>query len=254
MLTLFPFEERYYRRQRIPVTCVGHPLADLIPLRYRPSDYRRSLALPPMKRIVALLPGSRSAELHRHADLFVITARWLHARHANLHFVVPLVSRRAHRIFAGALYRHQAEDLPVTMQMNRSRDAMAAADVVLLASGTATLEAALLRKPMVVIYRLPWISYLLIRLLSHVNLYSLPNNLAGRRVVPELIQSNAVPEKVGPAVEHFLTNPRHTSGVQKIFSRLHRQLRRHADVRAAAAVFKILKSRHRLRAGQKRDV
>jgi lipid-A-disaccharide synthase len=245
MLALFPFEERYYRQQRVPVTCVGHPLADLIPLRYRQSDYRRRLGLPTKKRIVALLPGSRDSELHRHAYLFVNTARWLYQRHPSLHFVVPLVNRETRQIFIEALHRQKAGDLPVTLQLNRSLDAMAAADVVLLASGTATLEAALLRKPMVVVYRLSWISYFLIRLFSHVNLYSLPNNLMGRQVVPEFIQFHAVPGKVGPAVEHYLTHPRQTIGVQKTFSRLHRSLRRNANVRAAMAVLKVLKdSRH----------
>lgn len=241
MLTLFPFEEGYYRRHRVPVTCVGHPLADLIPLRYRQSDYRCRLGLPVKKRIVALLPGSRDSELHRHADLFVDTARWLHERHPALHFVVPLVNRATRRIFAEVLHRRHAGDLPVTLQLNRSHEAMAAADVVLLASGTATLEAALLRKPMVVVYRLSWISYFLIRLFSHVKLYSLPNNLVGRRVVPELIQTNAVPGKTGPAVEHYLMHPHQTAGVQKTFSRLHKSLRRNANVRAALAVLKVLK-------------
>jgi lipid-A-disaccharide synthase len=141
----------------------------------------------------------------------------------------------------------------MTLQLNRSHDAMAAADVVLLASGTATLEAALLRKPMVVVYRVSWMSYFLIRLFSRVNLYSLPNNLAGRRVVPELMQTNAVPEQVGPAVEHFLTHPRQASGVQKIFSRLHKGLRRNANARAAAVVLKMLRTRQRPRTGQAGD-
>jgi lipid-A-disaccharide synthase len=240
MLTLFPFEERFYQRQGIPVTCVGHPLADIIPLRYRPADFRSRLGLPQGKRLIALLPGSRSGELHRHADLFVQTALWLSKRHDDLHFVAPMVNARMQKLFMAAIQRQGAGDLPISVQLNRSRDAMAAADVVLLASGTATLEAALLGKPMVVTYRVSWFSYYLIRLFSHVRLYSLPNNLAGREVVPELMQSDAVPEKTGPAIEHFLTRPSQASGVRAIFRKLHRSLRRNANVRAAQAVIKVL--------------
>lgn len=240
MLVLFPFEEHYYHRQNVPVTFVGHPLADIIPLRYRQADYRTRLGLPQQKRIIALLPGSRRGELHRHADLFVQSACWISKRNPDVHFVAPMVNKRLRQMFRDAIERHGAGWLPITLQLNRSRDAMAAADVVLLASGTATLEAALLGKPMVVTYRLSWFSYHFIRLFSRVKLYSLPNNLAGREVVPELLQANAVPEKIGAAVEHFLTRPKQASGVREIFKRLHRSLRRNANVRAALAVIKVL--------------
>jgi len=243
MLTLFPFEASYYRKHQVPVTFVGHPLADQMSEKYDMASIRRELRLPADGTIVALLPGSRISELKRHADLFVKTALWLHERHPDIHFVTPFVSTETRSIFEKALYRHGAWFLPLTIVANRSRDAMAASDIVLLASGTATLEAALLKKPMVVTYRVSWLSYLLLRPFVHVKLYALPNILAGRRLVPELIQHEAVPEKLGDAVEYYLAHRGKMKSVQQTLAGIHRSLRRNADVRAADAVVRLLKTR-----------
>ncbi len=240
MLTLFPFEAEYYRKRAIPVTFVGHPLADKIKSRYSRAAVRKKLGLPREGVVIALLPGSRNNELKRHADIFVETARWLYARNRELQFVAPFVNEETRRLFKAALTRHEAEDLPVTTVTGKSRDALAAADIVLAASGTATLEAALLKKLMVVTYRVSWFSYLLIRLFSHVDLYSLPNSLAGRRLVPEFVQSDAVPEKLGGAVEYYLTHPDQAKSVLNTLGRIHRELRRNANVRAAEAVLDML--------------
>ena len=249
MLTLFPFEARYYRKHHVPVTFVGHPLADQIEEKYDAAAARRRLKLPAHGTVLALLPGSRLSELKRHADLFVKTAVWLNRRHPDMHFVAPFVSAETRKIFERALYRHGAWFLPLSIVTNRSCEAMAAANIVLLASGTATLEAALLKKPMVVTYKISWLSYLLIRPFLHVDLYALPNILAGRRLVPELMQWNAVPEKLGSAVEFFLTHRNKAKTVTAALAAIHRSLRQNASKRAAQAVVKLLQSRARLTKG-----
>lgn len=246
MLTLFPFEASYYRKHHVPVTFVGHPLADQIEERSNAAAMRRALHLPAKGVVIALLPGSRGSELRRHADLFVKTAMWLHKRHSNIHFVAPFVSPETRAIFEEALYRQGAWFLPVTVVANQSRDAMAAADIVLLASGTATLEAALLKKPMVVTYKMSWLSYLLVLPFLHVKLYALPNILAGRKIVPELMQREATPKKLGSAVEYYLTRRDKTRSLRTELSEIHRSLRRNADARAAEVVVRLLKPRREL--------
>ncbi|MBI3545249.1 MAG: lipid-A-disaccharide synthase, partial [Gammaproteobacteria bacterium] len=137
MLTLFPFEAKYYRHHRVPVTFVGHPLADQLGDKYDIGALRRQLHLPLKSTVIALLPGSRVSELKRHADIFVKTAVLLHQRHPQLHFVAPFATAETQAIFEKALYRHGAWFLPITILTNHSREAMAASDMVLLASGTA---------------------------------------------------------------------------------------------------------------------
>ena len=243
MLALFPFERRYYEEQHVPVAFVGHPLADAIPERYDPGVYRERLGLPLDRKIVALLPGSRRGELRRHAALFVHTAKYLYARHPELHFAAPFVDEATRALFERALVEEGGTDLPIMRILNHSRDVLAACDVVLLASGTATLEAALFKKPMVVTYKVSALSELLVRTFAHVRLYALPNLLAGRQLVPELMQADAVPEKLGAAVEQFLENPAQAESVQKALADMHASLKQNADTKAAEAVVQLLQSR-----------
>lgn len=249
ILTLFPFEQRYYRDHGVPVTFVGHPLADRFGGRPAAGAARRRFGLPRGGRVVALLPGSRTSELRRHASLFVRTARWLQRRHPDLYFVAPFASAETRALFEQALRREGAGDLPVALVDGHSREVLAACDLALLASGTAALEAALLGKPMVVTYRVSWPSYFLIRLFAHVRLYSLPNHLAGRELVPEFMQYNAVPEKLGRAIERYLTHPEEARIVSETLRTLGRGLRRNADERAAEAVVALLRRRKPRRAG-----
>jgi lipid-A-disaccharide synthase len=242
MLTLFPFEERYYRDHQVPVTFVGHPMADQIPDNVDRDSYRDRLKLPHGQTVIALLPGSRLSELKAHADLFVQTAAWLYERHPQFHFVIPFVSRPARLVFEEAVKRQHAWDLPITRLFGHGRDAMAAADIVIAASGTATLEAALLKRLLIVTYKMAPLTAALIRLFSHVKLYSLPNNLAGEAIVPELLQGDAVPEKLGEAVEHFLANPARAKVMYEAYGRLHRQLRQNASERAAEAVLELVRA------------
>jgi len=243
MLTLFPFEARYYRGWRVPVAFVGHPLADRLTPGADPGAVRRRLGLAPRTRVVTLLPGSRVGELRRHAELFVRTAQWLSARYPDLRYIVPFASRETRAHFEQALRRLDADRRMFLLLDGRSREAMSAADVVLLASGTAALEAALLGRPMVVTYRVSWFSYFLIRLFAHVRVYSMPNHLAGRRLVPELMQREATPGRLGRAVARYLDNPAEAARVSRTLGRLGEKLRRGADERAAQAVVQLLRAR-----------
>ncbi len=240
MLTLFPFEARYYEEQHVPVTFVGHPLADQIPDHYDVGAIRTRLGLPLDRTVVALLPGSRVGELRHHAALFVRAAQWLHARHPELHFVAPFASDATLALFKQALSRERGATFPLTCLLHQSRDALGACDVALLASGTAALEAALLKKPMVVTYKVSALSAMLVRTFAHVQMYSLPNHLAGRRLVPEIIQSEATPEALGTAVERYLEHPEQAESVQAALAEMHKALKQNADARAAEAVMEVL--------------
>ncbi len=243
MLVLFPFEEPFYRKHGVPVTFVGHPLADEIDPGLSAPEYRARLKLPVEKRTVALLPGSRVTELNAHAELFVRTALWMFQRDPQLQFVVPFVNRATRSIFEEAIKRLEAWDLPITRVHGHSRDAMAAADVILLASGTATLEALLLRRLMVVTYRVSALSYWLIRKFSHVKLYAMPNHLAGREVVPELLQADAVPEKLGLTLERFLSYPGQAVSVMRAYDAIYKTLRCNASEQAALAIQALLQGK-----------
>ena len=241
MLTLFPFEADFYREHRVPVTYVGHPLADSIALHTDRAACRRELGLALGGELVALLPGSRISELNHLAEPMVDTAAWLAARRPGLRFVVPLVNQLTRARFQRALDRLQAR-LPLTLVDGRSRTAMGAADVVLLASGTASLEALLLRRPMVITYRTTEATYRIMRAMFQVPYVGLPNLLAGRALVPELLQSEAVPDRLGPAVLVMLDDPALRADLELSFERIHRQLRRDASRRAAEAVMEVVGS------------
>lgn len=239
ILTLFPFEAKFYQQHNVPVTFVGHTLADMIPMHSDTALARQALALPDSKRIVALLPGSRTSEVSRLAETFILTAQRCLAAETDLHFVTPLVNQSTREIFESALAEH-APDLPITLVEGRSREAMAAADAILLASGTATLEALLLKKPMVIAYKVNWITAFLARRLLKVESVSLPNNLAGRKVVEEYLQARATPELLAPALLQYLQNPHQAEALVHLFDDIHRQLRRGADQQAAQAVLEMI--------------
>jgi lipid-A-disaccharide synthase len=242
ILVMFPFEAPFYARHNVEATYVGHPLADEIKGDQEPRAWRRRLNLDPDRPTVALLPGSRMGELKALADVFVETAQWLSRRHPDLQFAAPFISRQTRLIFEEAIKRHQAWDLPITRFHGHSRDVMAAADVVLLASGTATLEAMLLRRLMVVTYRVSAVSYWIMRALTHIRLVAMPNNLAGRHLVPELIQHEAVPHLLGRAVERYLSRPLYAREVLEVFGELADKLRGDAAQRAAEAVVEVLRT------------
>ena len=239
ILTLFPFEEEFYCRHQIPARFVGHPLADLIPLENDAHEARRGLGLPENGIIVALLPGSRITELQQLAALFAKTAVWCHERRAQLLFVAPFVNAQTREIFQQAVTQH-APGLPVTLVDGKSREVMTAADIVLLASGTATLEALLLKRPMVVAYRLAPLSYWIVTRLLTIRQYTLPNLLAGTALVPEFIQDRATVENLGGAILEYLDNPASVAELTRQFEIIHRMLRRQASENAAQSVLALI--------------
>lgn len=237
MLTLFPFEECFYREQGVPVNFVGHPLADAIPRVVDRQSARRALGLAPDAEVVALLPGSRMSEVKSLAQPMFATARWLSARRHGVQFVLPTVNADTRKYCERVLRR---EELEVSISDGNSRTGLAAADVALLASGTATLEALLLKRPMVVTYRTNWLTYSIARAVISVDCISLPNLLAGRRIVPELLQGEATPAKLGPAVLRFLQRPELQRALDTEFESIHMRLRRNANERAAEAVLNLV--------------
>ncbi len=238
MLTLFPFEARFYHEQHVPARFVGHPLADLIADDSDRAAARARLALAPAGPLVALLPGSRVSEVRRLARPFLEAAAWCHARRGELEFVVPLANDSCRAEFEKALAGIDAA-VPVTLLAGRGLEAMAAADAVMLASGTATLECMLLKRPMVVAYRLSAMTYRLARWLVRTPFYSLPNLLAGRPLVTELIQHAVTAENLGREVLELLDNATRVEQMRRTFAELHNVLRRNASHSAAQAVLQM---------------
>ncbi|MFO8140766.1 MAG: lipid-A-disaccharide synthase [Marinobacter sp.] len=242
MLTLFPFEARFYEEHQVPVAFVGHPLADRIAMQTDTRAARESLGLDVDKPVLAVLPGSRGGEVERLGTLFLEASRWLQSRRPDIQLVIPCVNRDREKQVQGLVASLEVK-LPVTLVRGRSREVMAASDVVLLASGTATLEAMLLKKPMVVGYRLSNFSYKLLSKLIKVPWVALPNLLAQKQLVPELLQDDATPEALGAAVLERLENDQERLRLNHAFTELHQSLRQNADERAASAISSLLESR-----------
>jgi len=242
MLTLFPFEAHFYQKHQVPVHFVGHPLADMIPLVVDKQAARQHLNLPTNNtEVVALLPGSRSNELHYLAQPFIETACWLQAKRPGLEFVVPLANNERRSQFEQAMVQAKAQggELPKLILVDgQSREVMAAADVVLLASGTAALEAMLLKRPMVVAYKLAPLTYWLLKRLVKVENVSLPNLLANESLVPELIQNEATAENLGQKVLAYFENPSMMDDLTLRFTDIHKILRQDASKQAADAILK----------------
>ncbi|MDW8468848.1 MAG: lipid-A-disaccharide synthase [Burkholderiales bacterium] len=241
LLALFPFEPPLYEKAGVPVTYVGHPLADLIPYEPDRAAARATLRLPPGRRIVALLPGSRRSELRYMADLFVLAARRLRQEAPDLHFVVPTVSRATRALFEQAL-RRRGDELPLTLLFGHSHEALAAADVALVASGTATLEAALFKTPLVITYRQSPITWALMRRMLYLPYIGLPNILAGTALVPEFVQAQATPGALAEALLALLEDPAARQRQVEKFAEIHRVLRQNTAQKAAEAVLGVLEA------------
>jgi len=240
MLVLFPFEEAIYRAAGIPATFIGHPLADEIPEEVHQAGAREDLRLPRNAPVIALLPGSRRSEIERMAPPFIHAARLVVERVPEARFLVPLVTRETRELFEGILYREQARDLPMSLLFGHAQEALAASDVALATSGTVTLEAALVGRPMVIAYRVAPLSYLIARRLVRVTEMGLPNILAGELVVPEFVQDAATPENLAQALVNLLLDESVRAAVQARFSELHGVLRRGAAETAAQALLPYL--------------
>ena len=240
VLTLLPFEAKFYQEYQVPVEFVGHHLADEIPLEIDKVAARKSLGLPESGRLVALLPGSRSTEVERMADLFMHAGVFCLEQDPLLHFIIPAANSDRYRQLHLALSEYV--DFPFTLFNGHSHEVMAAADVVLLASGTVTLEAMLLKKPMVVAYKMAPITYKILSWLIKTPFISLPNLLAQKLLVPELLQDKATPQALGDAVIQYFENPDETEILVNRFRDMHIELKRNASERAAEAVAKLIQS------------
>jgi lipid-A-disaccharide synthase len=234
MLLVFPFEQKLYDDAGVPATYVGHPLADAIPLQADAAAARATLGLPATGAVVAVLPGSRGSEITYIAPAFVATIAWLAARRPDLRFVVPAATDTLYRRLRAMLANGRLPDgTDCRLVMGRSHEAIAAADSVLVASGTATLEVALFRKPMVIAYRMAWASYRIMRRMGYLPWIGLPNILCNDSVVPEFIQHAATPEAMGAAVLAQLDDPALAARLGERFAALHETLRRDCGQRAA---------------------
>ncbi|WP_430459721.1 lipid-A-disaccharide synthase [Thalassolituus sp. LLYu03] len=235
MLTLFPFEAKFYENHEVPVKFVGHHLADKIPFETPTAPARDSLGLDKSRPVVCLMPGSRGGEVARLGELFLQTARrMLHTRN-DLQFIIPAASVERRNQIEEQIAQFPGH-MPVKVVLGQSHTCMAAADTVLLASGTATLEAMLLKKPMVVSYIVAPLTYKILKRLVKQPYVSLPNLLAGRELVPEYIQHEATVENLATALLARLDDSDALHQLHETFLFIHRQLKRNADEEAAAAI------------------
>ncbi|HET7297571.1 MAG TPA: lipid-A-disaccharide synthase [Burkholderiales bacterium] len=241
MLVMFPFEAPLYEKAGVPVSYVGHPLADLIPLEPNKLEARAALRLPAGKLIVALLPGSRRSELQYMAHSFVLAAHRFRQEVADVHFVCPAVTRDTRDMFERAVHEHERTDLPLTLLFGHSHEALAAADLALVASGTATLEAALFKTPMVITYRQSPITWALMRRMFYLPYVGLPNVLAGEKLVPELLQDEANPTALAGALLKLLRDTDAQRRQIDRFHEFHHLLRQQAAEKAADAILEVLK-------------
>lgn len=235
MLTLLPFEAQFYQQHQVPVLFVGHPLADSVSLDNDPLPARQQLGLPVDAQVIALLPGSRGGEVAKLGALFVETARYLLAEKPLLRFIIPAANPARREQLVAILA--EMPNLPIEILDGQSQTALQACDAVLIASGTATLEAMLFKKPMVVAYKLAPLSHWLLKKMVKSPYISLPNLLAAEMLVPEFIQGAATPEALGKAL---LEQLRDGSQQTQRFAELHISLRCNASERAAQGVLQLL--------------
>jgi lipid-A-disaccharide synthase len=243
VLCVLPFESRFYDAHDVRAVFVGHPLADRIPLESPPGPARAALGLAASAPTVAVLPGSRRGEVSKLGGPFAATLAWLHARRPDLRFVAPMANAAVRTMFEHSLAQY-APGIPVAVIDGRAQEALAAADAVLVASGTATLETALIKRPMVVAYRLAPLTAWLMRgmKLMKADYFAQPNLLAGRQVVPEYLQEDVRPGVLGPALLAQLERPDHDELIAT-FTAIHQTLRCDASARAADAILELQQQR-----------
>ena len=248
VLCIFPFEPELLARHGIASTYVGHPLAHVIPLEPDKAAARAALGLPPGAQVVALLPGSRAAEVKYLARRFFEAARLMRRERPGLQFVVPAIPALADAIRQAARQAGLAEGPgegpggALTIVTGQSHTVLAACDVTLIASGTATLEAALFKRPMVIAYNMNGLSWLITRRKKLQPWVGLPNILCGDFVVPELLQEAATPEALARTTLAWFDQPETITALQQKFTELHHELRRDTAALATDAIQKVLES------------
>ena len=243
MLVIFPFEEALYRKAGIPVTYVGHPLAEIIPMEPDVAGARLALGLPVDAPVVAVLPGSRMSELKYNAVTFVAAAKLLLQRDPTLRLVAPMAGPRQRQFFESLLAEAGLGDVPLQILDGQSHVALAAADGVLVASGTASLEVALFKKPMVIGYKMMAATYHILRHLSYQPWIGLPNILAREFLVPELLQNDVTPQALADALWRQMSDPACTAALRQRFAEMHHSLLRDTARESAQAVMQMLARR-----------
>ncbi|KRB91467.1 lipid-A-disaccharide synthase [Noviherbaspirillum sp. Root189] len=240
MLVVFPFEEEIYRKAGIPVSYVGYPLAEVIPMEPDVAAARAELGLPAEAQVVAILPGSRMSELKFNTVAFIEAARLLVQRNPSLRIVVPMAGERQQAYFSELIATAGLKDVPLQILPGKSHTAMAAADAVLVASGTATLEVALFKKPMVIGYKMMRASWEVLRHMGYQPWVGLPNILAQEFLVPELLQDAATPTALADAMSVQLHDAAHRARLYQRFTEMHHSLLRDTAKESAQAVLELI--------------
>ena len=245
MLVIFPFEEAIYNKAGIPVTYVGHPLAEMIPMDPDQDAARDALGIARDARIVTILPGSRLSELKYNTRAFLETAALLKKRDPKVQFLMPMAGDMQ-RAFIEQFMTPELKSLPLQIMTGRSHEAIAACDAALVASGTATLEVALFKKPMVISYRMNPASWQVLRLMAYQPWVGLPNIMAREFLVPELLQDRATPAGLSSALWAQLSNDQNRQRLRRRFVDLHHDLMRNTASQSAHAVMELLSQAGRL--------
>lgn len=242
VLCLFPMEPPIYARHRVDARFVGHPMADDIPLHVDREQARATLGLPSNAKVLAVLPGSRLGEIGRLGEAFFEAAWLVSERIPGLHVVVPAANTACRELIDEQLARSALPQASSHVLDGQARTAMIAADVIVLASGTATLEAMLVKRPMVVGYRVNELTYRLVKALGliKVDRFALPNILANKDLAPELMQHDCTPARLAAAIQQWFDHPSRAADLQATYDHLHVGLRRDASARAADAVAELL--------------
>ncbi|ALG66780.1 lipid-A-disaccharide synthase [Beggiatoa leptomitoformis] len=239
VLSIFPFEVDFYRPYPVNVQFVGHPLADEMPLKVNQQAAREWLKLPKASAYIALLPGSRQGEVQKLGTIFLQTAQWLQQYYPDLHFILPIANAHLQQLVMTQITQ-TAPHLSITLIDGNAREAMAAADVVLTASGTATLETLLSKRPMVVAYKVAFLTYFLFKPLVKVPYFAMANLLADEALAPEFLQYAVTPANLGQAVSGWLEHPAEVYALQQRYTQIHQQLRCNASEQAAQAIVNLL--------------
>ncbi len=240
VLTLFPFEADFYQKHHVPVQFVGHPLADLIPLQNDKLAARKKLNLDSDAIYIALLPGSRRNEIKFLAERFFETARECFKKRPQIKFITGTANEQRYQELK-TICESRFSDLPLTFFQGQSHEVLEAADVVLVTSGTATLETLLFKRPMVIAYRTTNFTYQLAKRLLKIKFIGIPNLLANERLVPEFIQDAATPDKMSEALLDYLDHPEKMHALEKRFLEFHQQLRCNASQKASKAVLNLIR-------------
>jgi lipid-A-disaccharide synthase len=240
MLVIFPFEEEIYKNADVPVTYIGHPLAEMIPLQPDVAAARRALGILDAARVVTVMPGSRMGEIKYLTEPFVRAVRILAQRDPQLVFITPMAGERQKNLFNELKTKAGLADVPIQIVDGQSHTAIAAGDAVLVASGTATLEVALFKKPMVIAYKVFEASWQIMRHMGYMPWIGLPNILSREFVVPEFLQHAATPEALAGAVWRQLEDTAGRARLEQRFTDMHHSLLRNSAAESAEAVLRVI--------------